>query len=173
MSRFWKLSVMMAVIVIIDQLLKGTVQSVLYIGESKVIIANFLKYSYVRNTGLMFGFFSNLVGVWKEIVMIYFPIAFCLLLFSLIILSIRKSLILPLSYSLILSGAFSNLLDRLTLGYVVDYITFYNGASTLPTINIADISISIAIGLLIFDLFHTLLIIPKEVKNATHSTENK
>ena len=64
---------------------------------------------------------------------------------------LEKNLLLGTAYSLILAGAIGNLIDRFRLSYVVDFIDFYIGNSHFPAFNIADSSISIAAGILIYD----------------------
>ena len=62
-----------------------------------------------------------------------------------------KNLLLCTAYSLILAGAIGNLIDRFSLGYVVDFLDFYYGNSHFPAFNVADSSITIAAFLLIID----------------------
>ena len=63
----------------------------------------------------------------------------------------HKSLLLCTAYSLVFAGAVGNLIDRISLDYVVDFLDFYIGDKHFPSFNIADSSISIAAGLLILD----------------------
>ena len=58
-----------------------------------------------------------------------------------------------LALALILGGALGNLYDRLTLGYVVDFLDFHWSASHFPAFNIADSGISVGAVLLILDGF--------------------
>lgn len=62
----------------------------------------------------------------------------------------RKSLEV-LGLSLILGGALGNLYDRVTLGYVVDFILVYYNESQFPAFNIADAAITAGAGILILD----------------------
>jgi signal peptidase II len=62
---------------------------------------------------------------------------------------------LAIALALVLGGALGNLWDRLTLGYVVDFLDFYyqNGTQEMhwPAFNVADMAISIGAFLLIVD----------------------
>ena len=69
--------------------------------------------------------------------------------------SLSKSKCLLLGLSLILGGALGNLWDRLSLGYVVDFIEFYYKDLYWPAFNIADSAITIGAILLILDTFLT------------------
>ena len=67
--------------------------------------------------------------------------------------SISKSKCLLAGLSLILGGALGNLWDRLSLGYVVDFIEVYYKDLYWPAFNIADSAITIGAILLILDIF--------------------
>jgi signal peptidase II len=60
-----------------------------------------------------------------------------------------------ISISLILGGAVGNLIDRISLGYVVDFLDFYNyfGSYHFPAFNVADSAICVGAFLLIIDSF--------------------
>jgi len=60
---------------------------------------------------------------------------------------------LAAAIALVLGGAIGNLYDRVTLGYVVDFLHFYWNDYHFPAFNIADSAISIGAGLMILDLF--------------------
>jgi signal peptidase II len=57
------------------------------------------------------------------------------------------------AFSLLLGGATGNLIDRVRLGHVVDYLDFYVGQYHWPAFNLADSAISIATGYLVLPLF--------------------
>ena len=58
-----------------------------------------------------------------------------------------------ISLSLILGGAIGNLIDRILLGHVVDYIQVWLGSFAFPAFNIADAAISVGAVLLILSSF--------------------
>jgi signal peptidase II len=68
-----------------------------------------------------------------------------------------------LGLGLVLSGAVGNLIDRIRLDYVIDFLDWYLGFNW-PTFNVADIAISVGVGLVIVDLFwHPNPVPPEEV----------
>lgn len=105
----------------------------------------------LHNTGAAFSFLASESG-WQR----WFFI--CLALFVSIGLAVwltklRDDPWVALSVALILGGAIGNLYDRITLGYVVDFLHFYWGNYHFPAFNIADTAISIGAGLMIVDVF--------------------
>ena len=65
----------------------------------------------------------------------------------------KPTLILPAAIALILGGALGNLIDRVTLGYVVDFIHLHYQGSSFPAFNIADSAITLGTILLLIDTF--------------------
>ena len=61
-----------------------------------------------------------------------------------------NDLLAKIAFIFIFAGGFGNLLDRLLLGYVLDFISFGH----IPVFNLADLFINIGIGLLIFNIFY-------------------
>jgi signal peptidase II len=155
MARFWSLCLLMAALIIADQLSKGAIQSSLYYGQTIPVIQNFFSIAYVKNTGAAFGFGANGPEWFRLIFFLGLPVIFCGWIFWLMIKTIRGPFYLSLAYALIIAGAIGNLIDRFSLGYVVDFLMFYwkEEANHFPAFNIADSCITIAAGLLIIDFF--------------------
>ncbi len=109
--------------------------------HSTIKILPFLDIVYVKNTGIAFGMFR---GIGNNI-FIAISIIAIVVLFILILKDTRNGFAL----SLLLGGACGNLLDRITRGYVVDFIDVYAGKYHWPVFNIADSSLTIGVILLI------------------------
>jgi signal peptidase II len=154
MARFWALSLLMAFLIIIDQLTKGAVQSSLALGEISPVIDGFFSFTHVHNYGAAFGFGAESNPILRQIFFLYVPVLFCGWVFYALIKSLKGTIYVPLAYALILAGAIGNLLDRFSLGYVVDFFLFFWKSEDhhFPAFNIADAAISIAAALLIFDV---------------------
>jgi hypothetical protein len=75
----------------------------------------------------------------------------------------KKMIILPMAIALILGGAIGNLIDRVSLGYVVDFIHVYYQDSHFPAFNIADSAITLGTILLLIDTF---FLEKKRIQNA-------
>lgn len=155
MARFWALSLLMAALIIIDQLSKGAIQESLYFGQTIPVINGFFSIAYVKNTGAAFGFGAAGPEWFRIIFFKGLPIIFCGWIFWLLIKSLKGPAYLSLAYALIIAGATGNLIDRFLMGYVVDFLMFYwkDEANHFPAFNIADSCITIAAGLLIIDFF--------------------
>jgi signal peptidase II len=118
----------------------------------KISLLPFLDIVHIRNTGVAFGFLSNL----PESFRFYFFVLVFLLALALVSIFLYKTpykeKLMMVSLSLILSGAIGNSIDRLRLGYVTDFIDFHwFGDPKLhwPPFNAADSCITIGVILLI------------------------
>lgn len=155
MTRFWTLCLLMATLIIVDQLSKGAIQSSLYYGQSIPVIDGFFSIAYVKNTGAAFGFGAGAHDYFRIIMFLILPVIFCGWIFYMLIKTLKGPFYLSLAYALILAGAVGNLIDRFSLGYVVDFLLFYwkDEANHFPAFNVADSCITVAAGLLIIDFF--------------------
>jgi signal peptidase II len=158
MARFWSLSLMMAALIIVDQLSKGAIQSSLYWGQSIPVIKGFFSIAYVKNTGAAFGFMAQGPLWFRQIFFLALPVVFVGWIFYLLIKTLKGPFYMSLAYSLIIAGAIGNLIDRFSLGYVVDFLLFYwkEEANHFPAFNVADSCITVAAGLLIIDFFQQM-----------------
>ena len=127
------------IILFLDQLSKSIVIRNLNANQSIPIIKGLLYVTFVRNRGAAFGILKN------QLPLFIFTALFAVVLIFLVISKKRqRPLILNISLGLILAGAIGNLIDRLFLGYVVDFIDF----RIWPVFNIADSAITIGAVLL-------------------------
>ena len=137
-------------LILIDFISKYLVISLIS-NKTIIIIINFLKFLYVKNTGAAFGIMSGNI--------IILVIVTLILLFY-IIKEVKNNVDnkwILISYLLILSGAIGNLIDRIFRGYVVDFISFTLFDKEMAVFNIADSYITIGVFLLI------ILLLKKEV----------
>ena len=153
MKRVFYISLIGAIIILVDQFTKGVVQDSFYLGESKTIIEGLFNLTYVKNKGAAFGMGASAPDWIRAILFLYLPVAACIYLLYLVWVSRNQKNWIPCwAYGLIFAGAVGNLIDRFMLDYVVDFLDFYIKDSHFPAFNVADSAISIAAGLLIIDL---------------------
>lgn len=162
---------MMATLIIVDQLSKGAIQSSLFYGQTIPVIEGFFSIAYVKNTGAAFGFGAGGPEWFRQVFFLGLPVVFCLWIFWMLIKTLKGPFYLSLAYALIIAGAVGNLIDRFSLGYVVDFLMFYwkDESNHFPAFNVADSCITVAAGLLIIDFFVQLKAKKNADKNASDS----
>lgn len=138
-------------VLLLDQYTKGLASESLPYAQPQRIFFWF-DLALHHNPGAAFSIFAD-AGGWQK----YFfsivagSISIALLVWLFIVQ--RSQWLLALSLALILGGAVGNLWDRLTLGYVIDFISVHYENSYFPAFNIADSSISIGAVLMLIDSF--------------------
>lgn len=135
-------------IVVVDQLTKWLVWNT-YGPAGDLVeserLGGLLRFHFVRNTGSAFGLFQGQTGILTAATFV--AIGFLVVFFY---RNARESAIVALSLSMLVGGAIGNLIDRVRLGYVIDWIKLPNW----PTFNVADSSITVGMVL----LFLTIII---------------
>jgi len=146
MSMLFWLSIAAAVLAT-DQLTKYLASEYLNFAQAVPLMPH-LNLTLLHNTGAAFSLLNDAAG-WQRWVFS----AVAILVGGIILLWLRRlgrdQLWLPWALALILGGASGNLLDRVTLGYVVDFIQVYHGGWTFPAFNIADSAITVGAVMLI------------------------
>ena len=130
-------------IVCLDQVSKIAVIKDLRIYESVPVIKGFFNLVHVRNRGMAFGFMNRPdmdFGFW--ILVSATILAIALLLFWFYRMEDEGNWT-TLGLSLILGGALGNLIDRIRLHEVVDFLDFYVGTYHWPAFNVADAAITV------------------------------
>jgi signal peptidase II len=122
-----------------DQITKALILEYIRYYES-IRLLPFFQIVNVKNTGAAFGLLRSLGNT-------FFIILSIIAIIFIIYLLLRDDAD-PLPLSLILGGAIGNLIDRLRLGYVVDFLDFHIGEHHWPAFNLADSALTIGIGLL-------------------------
>ncbi len=127
-----------------DQITKFLVLSGFELHESVTIIPGLFDLRYIRNTGAAWGIFAGghlwlaLLSVVMLGVIVVFRRSF-----------LTNSLLDRICLGLIIGGIVGNLVDRVRLQYVVDFLDFYWRTHHFPAFNIADSAICVGVGLYI------------------------
>ncbi len=140
-------------VVVLDQLSKGLVESLLPLHQSRSVIPGLLNLTYVRNSGVAFGMFASHGNRIGTFLLSGLGVAALLVVGLYFWRAAREERRLLVSLALILGGAVGNLVDRLASGEVTDFIDFYLGAYHWHTFNAADSAITIGIILMTLDIF--------------------
>jgi signal peptidase II len=132
-------------IVVVDQLVKAWIAGAVgfAVGEPVQVIGDVVRITVTHNQGALFGLFQGSAQAFAVV--------------SLAVLGVivwyqaraGQSLLVSIALGLLLGGAIGNLVDRLRLGYVIDFVDAGIGAVRFYTFNVADSAISCAILLLI------------------------
>lgn len=137
-----------AALIVLDQLSKWYFELNFQFAE-RLNLLPFFDFILVYNTGAAFSFLAD-HGGWQR----WFFAALSIIASTVIVILLRRNstkTLFCLSLSLILAGAIGNLIDRLLLGHVIDFLLFYWGDRYFPAFNLADCCITVGAALLILD----------------------
>ena len=148
-KKYFPLIIIFLIIVLIDQITKFYIASNFELYQSIEIIRGFFNITYIRNSGVAFGMFSNLKGSFIQIV---FIAIYIIAIISIIILYRETHGYSHIALSLIFSGAIGNLIDRIFRGEVVDFMDFHWQNYHWPAFNVADSCITVGVGLLMISI---------------------
>jgi len=149
--RFRLLAIVSIVVLVLDQATKLYVDRNFRLHESVTVVPDFFHFTYVRNKGAAFGIFAD------SAVRIPFFITISILAAVGILWYLRRlqggQTLQVFSLSLIFAGAVGNLIDRVRLGEVIDFIDVHWYQYHWPAFNIADSAITVGVILLLFDMW--------------------
>ncbi len=143
-SRIIKSLIIIVEVVFLDRITKSIVSQRLIPNKSLSIIGNFFKVTLVFNPGGVFGtrIGGNLFYILAAI--------FAALILVVWFLKKKTSVAHITAISLMLGGAIGNLIDRIRIGKVIDFLDFGIGNYRWYTFNIADSAITVGITIIIF-----------------------
>ena len=128
---------------IIDLTTKFLVFSIDKFNDSVVVINNFFKITPIKNYGAAFSSFENM-----NILLITISVIILIYLLYMVP-KVKNTKLNALSYGILIGGLLGNLIDRLILGYVRDFLSFKIFGFNFAIFNIADIGIVVGIFLLL------------------------
>ena len=148
-ARFWLL--LSGAVIVLDQWSKWLAETSL-IPYQPVPVMPLFNFTLAYNTGAAFSFLSD-AGGWQRWFFISLTVVVVAVLFNWLWRMRAEERLHAASISLILGGAIGNLIDRVWLGHVIDFLDVYYGSHHWPIFNIADSAITVGVVLLIIDLF--------------------
>ena len=138
-----------AVVVILDQLTKYIASNSLEMYQQVAVMPMF-NWTLMHNPGAAFSFLANEAG-WQR----WFFAVIAIVVSIVIILWIKKlkqhEKWQAIALAMILGGAIGNVIDRIWLGYVVDFIQVYYQQWYWPAFNLADSAISVGVAMIIIE----------------------
>ena len=138
-------------VIVIDQITKQIAEAQLSLHEPVNLLPYFDWY-LTYNTGAAFSLLAD-AGGWQRWLFTIIAIVVCAVIVQWIRKLPTEDSLTALSLGLILGGAIGNLIDRILLGHVIDYIQVWLGSYPFPAFNIADAAISVGAALLILSSF--------------------
>ena len=137
-------------VIIIDQWTKLSVLSHFEYGESLMVIQNFFSLTYVRNTGAAFGFMATANSGFRVPFFLIVPLIAMVVLGFLYRDLPKDARWRSMALGLVSGGAVGNLIDRVRLGYVVDFLDcHWKTDYYFPAFNVADSAICIGVAILL------------------------
>ena len=152
-NKYTKLIAVAGLVVLADQITKGLILKFLPYHQSITVIAGFFDITHIHNPGGAFGLMANMNETVRTIVFLFASSAAVGLIFYFYKKTPPSYTFLGVGFALIFGGAIGNLIDRVHLGIVVDFLDVYIGKYHWPAFNIADSAITV--GIFIFG-FHLL-----------------
>jgi signal peptidase II len=159
-TKYKILAITVPVVFLLDQITKWVIMNSLAVGEKIVIVPGFFDIVHFRNVGAAFGMFSGL----SDALRVPFFYIVALVAIAAIAYMYRalgdSELMLPFALSLVFGGIAGNVLDRLRLGEVIDFLSLHIGDKVFdgiifgqrfhiplewPAFNIADTAITTAV----------------------------
>lgn len=139
-----------AIVVALDLYTKHLVQNAFEYGEHLTITSFFDLVRY-HNEGAAFSFLAD-AGGWQKWFFSGISVV-AIIVITYLIKKYQHQKLFCLGLALVLGGAIGNLYDRLTLGYVVDFLFFHINALSWPAFNVADSAICVGVAFLLIDSF--------------------
>ena len=151
MNRWVLFSLISGFGLLADQASKLYVGKVMSLHQSIPVIDGLFSFTYLRNRGAAFSFLSE--ASWR----LPFFIFVSLIAAVVILVALKKmrddQKLAQVSLAMIFSGAIGNLIDRVRLGEVIDFLDVYWKSHHWPAFNIADSLICVGVALIALDMF--------------------
>jgi signal peptidase II len=138
-----------SVVLALDLITKVLAQRHFVEGEILEVFPGFFNLTLVYNPGAAFGLFAGLPDFWRRIVLILVSILALAVVFRFMLKEAQGDPWAQTALSGILGGAIGNIIDRIRLDSVVDFLDFYWGAYHWPAFNVADSAITLGVFVLV------------------------
>ena len=149
-KKYWILGLSFLGVLILDLATKEYIITHFPLYHSRPVIPGLFNLVHFQNNGMAFGILRGSAPVWRDILLLLFPIAAMsgILIFAFCYPQQKAGILLSLGG--IIGGALGNLLDRLRFRAVVDFLDIYWGKYHWPAFNVADSAITLGVLFLVF-----------------------
>ncbi|MGX9365258.1 signal peptidase II [Desulfoplanes sp. PS50] len=152
-NKYKIVSILSGVIIILDQITKIWVQGSISMYESIPVIPGFFDLVHVLNKGAAFGFLNRADIHWQTYFFIGVSALAVVLIFHLVRTVDRRDPFMFTGLGCILGGALGNMIDRIRIGQVIDFLDFHVAGHHWPAFNVADMAISVGALLLLISFY--------------------
>jgi len=152
-NKYIRLVIVAGIVILADQIPKALILEYLPLHKNIPVIAGIFNITHVLNPGGAFGLMAHMSVVVRTVIFLFVSSLAVGLIFYFYVKTPRRYALLAAGFALIFGGAIGNLIDRVRMGMVVDFIDVYIGKYHWPAFNIADSAITV--GIFIF-LYHLL-----------------
>lgn len=149
--RYKILLIVAPLTLLLDQLSKVYIDRTFFLGQSLTVFENFFHIAYVRNKGAAFGILAG--SAWRIPFFVGIAVVAALAILWYLHRTRDDQTVLQVALALIFAGAIGNLIDRIRLGEVIDFIDVHWYQHHWPAFNVADTAICVGVGLMILDLW--------------------
>jgi signal peptidase II len=139
-------------IVVLDQITKALVRSMVPLSSSVVVVPGLMNVTHVRNTGAAFGFLNAADFPLKTAAITVVALAAIVWVGVYAAGLARHQLVARFGLAFIMGGAAGNLLDRVIVGSVVDFVDVYWRTYHFWAFNVADSAITVGVCIMILDM---------------------
>jgi signal peptidase II len=150
MPSFFKYLSFSAVVIALDLYTKHLIQQAFAFGDLKQV-TSFFDLARYHNEGAAFGFLND-AGGWQKWFFTGISVI-AVIVITYLIKKYSEQKLFCFGLALVLGGAIGNLYDRITLGYVVDFLNFHINNHYWPAFNVADSAICVGVAMLLWDSF--------------------
>lgn len=156
LSKWIILTLIATGIVVLDQVSKIYIDRAFALHESLPVIPDLFSLTYIRNPGAAFGLFADQSRFFRAL--FFSVVSLCALSFLLVMVYQTPSddYWQMIALSLLLGGAIGNLIDRVRLGEVIDFLDFYIGEHHWPAFNVADSAITMGVTMLLLAMMRDM-----------------
>lgn len=147
------LILVVALIALLDQVTKHLVLAHFELGQTVSIIPGLFNLTFIKNPGAAFGMFSRFDEAVRAPLLTILPLI-ALSAIGYLYFKLPANRSTSIAFSFVAGGAVGNLIDRVQLGWVVDWIDFhFRDQMHYPAFNFADSAICVGLGILLFAEF--------------------
>ncbi len=150
MTDRWRIPASFFIVIFLDQLTKILIESRLAVGDVISVVPGFFNIILTYNPGAAFGIMSGLPDSIRYVALAATTVIALGAVLYFFIKEYRHDIVAQMALAGVLGGAVGNIIDRVRLGMVVDFLDVYFGSYHWPAFNIADSAICLGVFVIVF-----------------------